>query len=132
MDKTISSLRLARVLGQDEQGQPCWAGGDTVVVQLGDVLDRGNTEIGAPGGARPGAGAGPRAGREGAAAPRRRGQREGREGLVWLVWAEAAQPACSSLHGGRRRLASLRGGRPPARLPTRPSHVPAPSQPQAS
>jgi hypothetical protein len=47
MDKTLASLRLARVLGEDEQGQPRWAGGDTVVVQLGDVLDRGNTEIGA-------------------------------------------------------------------------------------
>lgn len=46
MEKTLTSLRLARVLGEDEEGEYCWAGGDTVVVQLGDVLDRGNTEIG--------------------------------------------------------------------------------------
>lgn len=46
MDKTIHSLMLARVLGVDDDGKFTWVGGDTVVVQLGDVLDRGNTEIG--------------------------------------------------------------------------------------
>ena len=31
---------------QEVAGQVRWAGGDTVVVQLGDVLDRGDSEIG--------------------------------------------------------------------------------------
>lgn len=31
---------------QEVNGQVRWAGGDTVVVQLGDVLDRGDSEIG--------------------------------------------------------------------------------------
>lgn len=44
--KAISSLELAQVL-QEVNGQVRWAGGDTVVVQLGDVLDRGDSEIGA-------------------------------------------------------------------------------------
>ena len=44
--KAISSLEAARVL-QEVAGQVRWAGGDTVVVQLGDVLDRGDSEIGA-------------------------------------------------------------------------------------
>lgn len=43
--KAISSLEAARVL-QEVGGQVRWAGGDTVVVQLGDVLDRGDSEIG--------------------------------------------------------------------------------------
>ena len=43
--KAISSLEAARVL-QEVAGQVRWAGGDTVVVQLGDVLDRGDSEIG--------------------------------------------------------------------------------------
>jgi hypothetical protein len=46
MDKTLSSLKLARVIEEDADGQIRWAGGDTTVVQLGDVLDRGNVEIG--------------------------------------------------------------------------------------
>ncbi|KAI8465678.1 MAG: protein ser/thr phosphatase [Monoraphidium minutum] len=46
MDKAVTSLELARVLALDEDGRPRWVGGDAVVVQLGDVLDRGNTEIG--------------------------------------------------------------------------------------
>lgn len=46
MGKALASLRLARVLGADAEGKPCWAGGNAVVVQLGDVLDRGNVEIG--------------------------------------------------------------------------------------
>ncbi|KAI8477121.1 MAG: Metallo-dependent phosphatase-like protein [Monoraphidium minutum] len=46
MDKALAALRLARVLATDDDGSPRWVGGDTVVVQLGDVLDRGNTEIG--------------------------------------------------------------------------------------
>ncbi len=43
--KAISSLEAARVL-QEVGGQVRWSGGDTVVVQLGDVLDRGDSEIG--------------------------------------------------------------------------------------
>ena len=43
--KAIASLEAAQVL-QEQDGQVRWAGGDTVVVQLGDVLDRGDSEIG--------------------------------------------------------------------------------------
>jgi len=46
MDKTLSSLQLARVIEEDSDGRQRWVGGDTTVVQLGDVLDRGNVEIG--------------------------------------------------------------------------------------
>jgi hypothetical protein len=50
MDKALAALRLARVISADAppgpDGLPRWAGGDAVVVQLGDVLDRGDTEIG--------------------------------------------------------------------------------------
>ena len=35
------------MLEEDRMGRPLWCGGDTVVVQLGDVLDRGDCEIGA-------------------------------------------------------------------------------------
>ena len=45
MRKAISSLEAARVL-EEVNGQVRWSGGDTVVVQLGDVLDRGDSEIG--------------------------------------------------------------------------------------
>lgn len=46
MEKTVKSLQLARVLSLDRRGRATWVGGDTVLVQLGDVLDRGNAEIG--------------------------------------------------------------------------------------
>ena len=47
MDKALASLKLARVIAEDDDGSaPKWTGGDAVVVQLGDVLDRGNVEIG--------------------------------------------------------------------------------------
>lgn len=45
--KAITSLGIAGVLAEDDAQRPVWVGGDTVVVQLGDVLDRGDHEIGA-------------------------------------------------------------------------------------
>eukprot|EP00803_Ostreobium_quekettii_P004169 evm.model.scf_1272.5 EVM.evm.TU.scf_1272.5 scf_1272:24789-27888(-) len=44
--KAVRSLELAGVLREDENGRPLWCGGDTTVVQMGDVLDRGDCEIG--------------------------------------------------------------------------------------
>jgi len=46
LPKTIHSLELAGVVTRDEQGWPKWCGGNATVVQLGDVLDRGDCEIG--------------------------------------------------------------------------------------
>ena len=42
------ALRIAGVLGKDDDDNvnPQWGGGDTVLVQVGDVLDRGDDEIG--------------------------------------------------------------------------------------
>ncbi len=42
----MESLRLGNVISVSEDGEVAWIGADTVVVQLGDVLDRGDTEIG--------------------------------------------------------------------------------------
>ncbi|CAL8467940.1 g7478 [Coccomyxa elongata] len=47
VQKAITSLKLGGVLVEDSCGRPVWCGGNTVVVQLGDVLDRGDSEIGA-------------------------------------------------------------------------------------
>ncbi|KAK9835143.1 hypothetical protein WJX81_001017 [Elliptochloris bilobata] len=44
--KAITALGIAGVLAEDEAQRPVWVGSDTVVVQLGDVLDRGDHEIG--------------------------------------------------------------------------------------
>lgn len=45
LPKTIRALEVSGVLGESD-GRPIWVGRDTVVVQLGDVLDRGDCEIG--------------------------------------------------------------------------------------
>ncbi|KAK9909578.1 hypothetical protein WJX75_004395 [Coccomyxa subellipsoidea] len=47
VQKAITSLKLGGVLVEDSCGRPVWCGGNTIVVQLGDVLDRGDSEIGA-------------------------------------------------------------------------------------
>lgn len=46
IEKAIAALEVAGVLTLDDDGRPLWRGADTVAVQLGDVLDRGDTEIG--------------------------------------------------------------------------------------
>jgi hypothetical protein len=44
LQKALACLELAGVLAEAD-GAVAWAGGDTTVVQLGDVLDRGDSEI---------------------------------------------------------------------------------------
>lgn len=44
LPKALACLELAGVLGE-ENGHVRWIGGNTTVVQLGDVLDRGDSEI---------------------------------------------------------------------------------------
>lgn len=46
MAKAVESLQLAGVLRLNEKDECIWCGGNTTVVQLGDVLDRGDDEIG--------------------------------------------------------------------------------------
>ncbi|KAL8531219.1 hypothetical protein ACS0TY_008011 [Phlomoides rotata] len=43
LDKARYALQMADVLSSD--GQDLWVGGETVLVQLGDILDRGEDEI---------------------------------------------------------------------------------------
>lgn len=45
LQKTFLSLALAGVLREGTHKEPIWCGGDSTVVQLGDVLDRGAKEI---------------------------------------------------------------------------------------
>ena len=45
--KAIDAFRMAGVISITPEDEVVWSGGDTVVVQLGDVLDRGDNEIGA-------------------------------------------------------------------------------------
>lgn len=45
LPKAIRALEVAGVL-DEQDGRPVWAGGDATIVQLGDVLDRGDCEIG--------------------------------------------------------------------------------------
>jgi hypothetical protein len=58
LQKVLACLEMAGVLAEDD-GHIKWVGGDATVVQLGDVLDRGDCEIGARFGAGLGAGSGP-------------------------------------------------------------------------
>lgn len=44
--KAIGALATARVITVTEDDEVVWNGGDTTVVQVGDVLDRGDHEIG--------------------------------------------------------------------------------------
>jgi hypothetical protein len=44
LQKVLACLELAGVLAEDD-GHVRWVGGDATVVQLGDVLDRGDSEI---------------------------------------------------------------------------------------
>ncbi|EFJ51968.1 hypothetical protein VOLCADRAFT_87011 [Volvox carteri f. nagariensis] len=46
LDKAVEALKLGRVIRVSDEGEVAWVGSDTVVVQLGDVLDRGDVEIG--------------------------------------------------------------------------------------
>ncbi|KAG2499842.1 hypothetical protein HYH03_002133 [Edaphochlamys debaryana] len=46
LDKAVEALKLGNVIAVSDEGEVSWVGGDTVVVQLGDVLDRGDVEIG--------------------------------------------------------------------------------------
>lgn len=46
LDKAISALKLAQCIAVSGEGVVSWIGGDTTLVQLGDVLDRGDVEIG--------------------------------------------------------------------------------------
>ncbi|GFR41016.1 hypothetical protein Agub_g1448 [Astrephomene gubernaculifera] len=46
LEKAVEALMLSNVISVSEEGTVSWVGGDTVVVQLGDVLDRGDVEIG--------------------------------------------------------------------------------------
>ena len=44
--KAINALKVAGLM-DDDSGQPVWTGGNAICVQMGDVLDRGDQEIGA-------------------------------------------------------------------------------------
>lgn len=44
--KAIESFRVAGCIRVNDDNEIIWCGGDTIVVQLGDVLDRGDHEIG--------------------------------------------------------------------------------------
>ncbi|KAK2076088.1 hypothetical protein QBZ16_001424 [Prototheca wickerhamii] len=45
LKKTVTSLELAGVLEMQGGDRPVWTGGDATVVQMGDVLDRGDCEL---------------------------------------------------------------------------------------
>ena len=45
LQKTVIALKLAGVLSISTEGTPLWCGGDTIIVQLGDILDRGDHDL---------------------------------------------------------------------------------------
>eukprot|EP01026_Neomeris_dumetosa_P068565 TRINITY_DN671_c0_g2_i2.p1 TRINITY_DN671_c0_g2~~TRINITY_DN671_c0_g2_i2.p1 ORF type:complete len:430 (+),score=59.12 TRINITY_DN671_c0_g2_i2:22-1290(+) len=45
MAKTLMCFKMAGLMKMGEDSKPIWTGGDSIVVQLGDVLDRGDSEI---------------------------------------------------------------------------------------
>lgn len=47
LTKAIALFKLAGVV-EERDRRVLWIGGDTTVIQLGDVLDRGSREIGGP------------------------------------------------------------------------------------
>ena len=46
LQKTFAALSMAGVYREGSNREPIWCGGNTTIVQLGDVLDRGDNEIG--------------------------------------------------------------------------------------
>ena len=106
LQKVLACLEMAGVLAEDD-GHIKWVGGDATVVQLGDVLDRGDCEIGA-----------------------RRGWRWRWVGAGLLAagcWGGAALAACLTAAAAAARAAGLGNllRNQPASSPAAPDRLPA-------